>query len=364
MTSIEHAFIGMKDVRLHPEEKHQIFRMIQERIHTPVEKVDTDFFESRPLLESAQRLLAFLSFRHAGVAFTAVLAVIAGVTVNTAAQAALPGEVFYPLKQASEKVAGNFYLTPEARAAWEEEKLLRRLEEAEILLSMNRLGARERQEIVGTLRTHIDAMQDEIKALETQGNMDQAQEIDASLDESLQTHHEVLKTLASETSDKEQKLEALHVIHQVEEVLLPVRVSEESSSSAYSAAASSTVSSSAMSLPAIPENLASHHVLQRSADRKIRDASDLLLQLRLSESLETEKVDQLARLYLEAGKLMHSGSYVPSLQLTEEIIRRGHELLQSSSSSSSSKASSTPAAVIPFEAGSAAISPEVSTSSL
>lgn len=298
--------------------------------------------------ESFHTLVAFpslISFRFASIASILILATVAGATVSTAAQAALPGEVLYPLKQAGETVAGNFYLSHEARASWEEEKLQRRLEEAEMLMSMKRLGPKERKEIVGTLQKHIDAVQENIESLETQGNTAKAVELDASLDKSLATHREVLKSLVSEIDDKEQKQEALQVIHQVEEVLTPVGTVKGYTSSAVASDASSE-SSSVSSLSSA--NAAEQHLQQRGAARKMSEASTILMLLRLNQDIDTAIVDELSEKYTQAGALFQAGSYLEALTLYEEILQRGNDLLQPVSSSSSSILSEPGASTLPL----------------
>ncbi|MBX4215903.1 hypothetical protein KW797_03065 [Candidatus Parcubacteria bacterium] len=82
---------------------------------------------------------------------------LAGSSAIYASEGAVPGDVLYPVKVAvAEPIRGALARTPEARVAWEEKKIERRLKEAEVLALRGDFDEPKRKVIEKEFEKHSD----------------------------------------------------------------------------------------------------------------------------------------------------------------------------------------------------------------
>src|SRR5689334_12767667 len=72
------------------------------------------------------------------------------------AEAALPGDALYPLKQVSEEMRGTFTFSTEDHARWEAIRAARRLQELEQLEASHRLNPTLREQVGTAFTSQLD----------------------------------------------------------------------------------------------------------------------------------------------------------------------------------------------------------------
>lgn len=125
--------------------------------------------------------------------------------VSYAAEAALPGDVLYPVKVSiNEEVRAVAAVSNEDKAKWETERAERRLAEAEALASKGRLNAKGVAAVELSFAKHADKAKEHIADLEEDEGADAAAELDAGFEGALNAHQSILTRLSNAKVDGEQ----------------------------------------------------------------------------------------------------------------------------------------------------------------
>lgn len=160
----------------------------------------------------------------------ALLVIIAvGAGTSLAAEGALPGDLLYPVKvKINEPVREVVTVSPVRKAHWEEEKINRRLEEAEALATQKRLNEKNREELESLLDDHVETFSHRIQEAEKVQNENEAedktkerkQEIEKAKKEFDKTLEEYSRSVEQEDKhwEDEQKQELKKIENKVKEV--------------------------------------------------------------------------------------------------------------------------------------------------
>lgn len=83
-----------------------------------------------------------------------------GTGVTFAAEKALPGDILYPVKiHVNENVKSTISITPKARQKFEEEKIIKRLDEVKILVNEGKFDDKRRSKVEHEVEKSIQALQ-------------------------------------------------------------------------------------------------------------------------------------------------------------------------------------------------------------
>lgn len=127
----------------------------------PVEKkrLGAKFLESFASLHRPARLVA---------SSLGILVVFCS-SISYAADSSLPGDTLYPIKiYVNEEVQGFFQFTPEAKAAWELERMERRIQEAETLTNSGKLDTKAKAKLEEALEAYSAEMNLHLDELQAQ----------------------------------------------------------------------------------------------------------------------------------------------------------------------------------------------------
>lgn len=130
---------------------------------------------------------SFLSFNllthknmFVGILIAALL--LTGGGTSLAAEAAIPGDVLYPIKlEVNEKVRTVLSFDEEKKADWSAKRAERRLEEANKLSEKGELDSEKSEFLAKKLKEHIDKTSHLVEKLEDKGNIQAAARINARL---------------------------------------------------------------------------------------------------------------------------------------------------------------------------------------
>lgn len=129
---------------------------------------------------------------------------------SIAAENAVPGDFLYPVKvTVNEEVRGALSVSSEAKAAWNTQLALRRLEEAEKLAAEARLGAEAQADIESRLAAHFAAFEEKVNELQTEGNATASAEANAGLEAALEAHADVLANISARVPAMTARIDAL-----------------------------------------------------------------------------------------------------------------------------------------------------------
>lgn len=106
-------------------------------------------------------MIGMLFSRRAFVSgmLVSVLVLSSGLSVASAAERSLPGELLYPVKvRVNEPMTGLLKRTKQERAEWAQARVDRRIEEAEILLASSKLDESESEKIGDLLEEHRETL--------------------------------------------------------------------------------------------------------------------------------------------------------------------------------------------------------------
>lgn len=148
---------AIKSVKLTTSEKEQALKSIMSQID------EMKLVES-PYLEFFQYLNKKPAYAY--VAALVLIALIGGST-SYASEAALPGDILYPVKvDVTEPIEGVFTLGAAAQANWHEELVEKRLQESETLAQNNMLSASNTDSININVQTSIKSFDNDISNLD------------------------------------------------------------------------------------------------------------------------------------------------------------------------------------------------------
>jgi len=140
--------------------------------------------------------------------FIVILLALGG--TSFAAEKALPGDVFYPVKlNVNEHVQGWLSLSDEARANWETVLASRRLSEAEKLAVNSKLDAKTEAKIESNFEKHANKAQERIAKL-ADVDVKAAADIAANFQTFLEAHNRILMDIStSKDGDIKSQLKAI-----------------------------------------------------------------------------------------------------------------------------------------------------------
>ncbi|MEK7217935.1 MAG: DUF5667 domain-containing protein, partial [Patescibacteria group bacterium] len=182
-----------KDVVLSHEEREDVWKRIRRSVHTRHDVVDRRKLPWERFIGSVYHLLYSQTFALG--AFVIVAFASLSFSVTTAVSAALPGDSFYPMKIGLEDVASSMRWSEKSRGVWEAERAVRRLEEAEILATNDKLDAGKREFIRTTFGRHWQEAQKLASGLSTGGDAPSASAIVDELDSTMRAHVMVLSAV-------------------------------------------------------------------------------------------------------------------------------------------------------------------------
>lgn len=128
-----------------------------------------------------------------------LLVFVVGGGVGYAAEKSLPGDLLFSVKvNINEEIHGLFVFSEEAKANWQIERVERRLKETEKLALQDRLNKQTNETITSNFENHVNSASGHIAALEAQGNLLIAEDLNSRLESSLIAHEKVFQVLSQE----------------------------------------------------------------------------------------------------------------------------------------------------------------------
>lgn len=204
----------IKNIKLSETERADIKRSVLNFISKNPRKVNfSNDFKYYPASFS------LLNFSHSS-AFSLLLVlcvILVGGGISLAAEKSLPGDVLYPFKvQVNEEFVDLLPLPVQIKADWEIKRVSRRLEEAEELASQESLNTETRSRIEANFEDHAEKVRDRIEKFEAEKDFKSAIDISSKLENSLNTHQQILNRIQNEAES--------HVQEEVEPIRNRVRL--------------------------------------------------------------------------------------------------------------------------------------------
>ncbi len=193
MKRLHNIFKQARGVRLCDEDRVLLRKKLQEVMAShPLEHAN-DSLESTSVFErftnSVHSLLLFGKKISTPVGIGLLLAVFTGVSISSATEQSLPGELLYPVKiRVIEELRSGFTTSPEERAMWEAQRLNRRLVEAGILTKRNALTTDMRVELESNIHAQSLKIREITKDLILKGKAQSAAEVSTKSELPLRVH--------------------------------------------------------------------------------------------------------------------------------------------------------------------------------
>ncbi len=248
-------------------------------------------------LEMALFQFTFMPLRLAGAGLVVVLC--ASVGTSYAAEGALPGQALYGVKiNVNEKIAGAMAVSPVAKAEFNADLTVRRLEEAEILAAANQLSPEISSDIQTRIETSAANFSESVAAIELTNNGElAAAEVQSDLEATLSAHANVLSALTS-------------VAPETEDVLAPIISTVESHVATARKARSESLSSAVLATSSPSRDDAARSL---AAKKKV-SAVEALEEIRMLENASTtislpQRGAEAARALAEGEAYMERGEY-------------------------------------------------------
>jgi len=243
-------------------------------------------------------------------AFLGILLVLgASGGVSLAAENALPGDLFYPVKVGvNEEVRAAVSFSAEAKANWDARRLERRLEEAERLAHKKEFSAEARAKVEENFEAHAERVEKRIADFEAKGETESAANLSSNFETSLDAHEKILIKIDGEEINKFlPKVRAKRGNAALLRVKMEARVSDESNAEAKAAAEGK----------------------MKSAENKIREVKKLFEKMkeRLGEEATAEGEARLG----EAQKILAEGKTKVDIKAYGEafaFFQRAHRIAQ------------------------------------
>jgi len=202
-------------IRLSMREREGIRCALEEAMHRPAQA------GAHPLTRSPIRIIPspflFIAPRlMSSLAFVLILAV-AGSGTAYAAEAAVPGDVLYPVKvRVNEPLRAALALSSEAKATWHAEAAERRMKEAEVLAARGTLTTDVKVELEENFDTHATEVEAIVEAF---GDEDPvvAADISTRLGSSIAAHSAVIARLGERGEDEESRSESKNFVRTLKE---------------------------------------------------------------------------------------------------------------------------------------------------
>ena len=187
---------GIKDIQnicLTKDEKKNIFEQVMK---TPV----VSPYAPVPTMWNYLRIHRSFAYVFGSL----LIFIMIGGTLAYAAEGSVPGDLLYPIKMnITEPIRDILAITPLARAKWEAEKAIRRLDEAKKLVLKNNLTSEYRDEIEKNFNKNIIAFHDNIQSLAS--TTIKAEDIKSSFEKSINEHSDILEKINPYENSGEQK---------------------------------------------------------------------------------------------------------------------------------------------------------------
>jgi len=152
------------------------------------------------ILECPKKVTNRLSVKKFFMPIFLVIVLLATGGVSWGAQNSLPGDTLYPIKiEVNERVNSWAAITDESEAKLASKLALRRIEEAEELLSKDEFNVESKEKIEARFETHTAKMEEKIAKLEEKNKLSEAAEINSNFEASLRAHEQILVKLASKS---------------------------------------------------------------------------------------------------------------------------------------------------------------------
>lgn len=185
----------------------------------PEERVNilTAILDGEPMAKPEHPFVFWLKHSRLVPAIALVLIVALGTGTSLAAEGAVPGDLLYPVKIKINEPARNIVkLTPEARAHWEEEKINRRLKEAETLATREKLDEGTRSEIEALLDDHVKTFENAIGQVKTVDNEEKIKKAQKELNKTIDDYSDKLEK-EDEKQEKTWEAEQQKELRKIEE---------------------------------------------------------------------------------------------------------------------------------------------------
>src|SRR3990167_9023817 len=152
------------------------------------------------ILECPKKVTNRLSVKKFFMPIFLVIVLLATGGVSWGAQNSLPGDTLYPIKiEVNERVNSWAAITDESEAKLASKLALRRIEEAEELLSKDEFSVESKEKIEARFEIHTAKMEEKIAKLEEKNKLSEAAEINSNFEASLRAHEQILVKLASKS---------------------------------------------------------------------------------------------------------------------------------------------------------------------
>lgn len=181
----------LKKVKLEANEKSEMRDFLSVRIGNDTRHTYRNSFLHFNLFHKRNMFAGILAF----------IILLTGGGTSYAAEAAIPGDILYPVKiEVNEKVMTALAHKEEKLADWSARQAERRLEEANKLAEQGRLNSDNSAHLAGQLKKHLEKTDDLVKKLEEKGNIQAATQINAHLRDLLLAHIQENQTSTTTTS--------------------------------------------------------------------------------------------------------------------------------------------------------------------
>ena len=292
----------------------------------------------------------------------ALVVLLVGTGVYSAAEKSLPGEPLYQVKTSvNENVLGLFAFTPQSKAQLHTELVVRRLEEVEKLAISGKLDATTTAAAEVKIDGNLAVIKDSVKQLETDNNSAAAAVTSSKAESSLKVHEAILGTLIDGNAAVNNAVQdvatkvgiqatALSLDRagidsrngsttlSIDVLLTQQKVAQDAIAFAQAALASSTATSTEMvaAISSISEatSTATSTVINiplTRAQLKLQEASDLLAQG--SKKLDVKDYGEAFVLFKQAEKMALEARHILEVGDAPEIISVSGEVSTSTATS-------------------------------
>lgn len=282
----------LRSIRLRDEEKVRMRNALLYYIQTnPVRNVDVP----RPIyqMSSLFPLSLFRVITSKPMYIPAIILVLSlmGGGVSYAAEGSVPGDLLYPIKvRLNEEVRSAVAFTPRAKAEWAVRRTERRLEEAQELLTQNRLNQETRLRLEEGLGEATREVRQHVEQLTSRGNAGTATAVSSELEAILRAERTVFENTETAGPPSEERT---RLMARIEEAVVEA-------GNLRAGAVSRAESGSSQELKHVGEEM------RESARETIRE-TERLLQTRAGRQID-EKTREFAESRLrEAARFLEQG---------------------------------------------------------
>ncbi len=192
---LEHMIGSARAVRLTDEERSAISARIDMFVRAHPVAFQTIDLPQRYSWHTISSL--FSSFRFMPTLAFALLLVLGGGMTSAAAEAALPGDVLYPVKvHVNEIVKAALASSPEAKAQFQTQLVQRRLAEARDLAVRGSIDADAQQQVAVSIEQQVKRARQNIADLSVQDGAEIAANVNAQLEAAIKSQQKVFTRIA------------------------------------------------------------------------------------------------------------------------------------------------------------------------